>query len=529
MAGPLQSDELRGVLLGIIEVQPLNTVFRRLAQAALGVAGADYAAIGVYNDERGLDYFEAYGLSEAERDLLPHPPRGLGLLGEFAIRHGTINVDQVTEHAAFVGFPDGHPEMGPFLGVPVLSGGRSLGAFYVTRRPGSPSFLDQERAALEELALYAAIAITNARTMDAQSRRAEAAEILAEAAASLELSRGNDDAVVRLASALRRLFPTALQVGVAACDGTLDADCHASGDGESGGLADRLGRELREAPHRHVRTRPKLGPHTYSDWVDGAVVSADLSGLTDGGQIFLGVAAERPLEVDERHLLRSLGDLGVITLTVLGQRRAQASLDRYAERDRIARDLHDEIIQAVYAAGLNLQAARSEDEVTKDQALARAGEELRAVISDLRSYIKHLTSDAEAPLPGAILQTRIEELLGARSGPPRWSLDIDLGDAPLTQAMERELFLMARELISNVERHAEADNARLILRVVGGHANLVVSDNGAGFRRAEVQAESVGLRGLEQRVADLGGSVLIESAPGEGTSVTARVPVTAEA
>ena len=289
-----------------------------------------------------------------------------------------------------------------------------------------------------------------------------------------------------------------------------------------GNTVDALLPERLRAPHGDHRTRYAEAPRTRGMGTGQALIGRRADG------------SEFPVEVSLSPVSTSAGTFVVAAVRDITERRAvDEQLQRaaqdvrvLADRDRIARDLHDEIIQAVYAAGLNLQAARSEDEVTKDQALVRAGEELRAVIADLRSFIRHLTTDAEEALPGAILRTRIEELAHARSGPPQWSLLIDLGDEPLPRDLHRELFLMARELISNVERHAGARHARLTLRVVDGHANLVVSDDGAGFRRTEVQAESVGLRGLERRVADLGGSVLIRSAPGEGTSVTARVPAT---
>ncbi len=202
-----------------------------------------------------------------------------------------------------------------------------------------------------------------------------------------------------------------------------------------------------------------------------------------------------------------------------------ARVEAQLVRDAVARDLHDEIIQAVYAVGLNLQAARSQDEVSTDQALERARQELRAVIADLRSYIRHLTTGDEA-LTTHLLETRLRTLLEQSRGQPSWSVTIELPE-DATAGLDRELYLVARELVSNVERHAEAERATLSLRVEGTTVVLEVSDDGRGFERTVVEPESVGLRSVEQRIAELGGSVLIESRPGAGARVIARIPLPA--
>lgn len=194
-------------------------------------------------------------------------------------------------------------------------------------------------------------------------------------------------------------------------------------------------------------------------------------------------------------------------------------------RDEVARDLHDEIIQAVYAVGLNLQAATTRDELSKNEAIERARRELAAVIADLRSYIRHLTIGRDKVSPH-LLETRLRTLLEQRQGPPAWTVTIELADLPIG-SLDRDLYLLARELISNVERHAGATQASFAMHVEESAVRLQVRDYGRGFNRAEVHHTSVGLRSVEERVAQLGGSVLIQSAPREGTTVTAKIPIRA--
>jgi PAS domain S-box-containing protein len=192
-------------------------------------------------------------------------------------------------------------------------------------------------------------------------------------------------------------------------------------------------------------------------------------------------------------------------------------------RDEVARDLHDDIIQAVYAVGLNLQAATTQDELSKNQALDRAQRELGAVIADLRSYIRHLTVGRSDVAPH-LLETRLRTLLEQRQGPPSWTVTIELSNLP-RGSLDRDLYLLARELISNVERHAGTSRASFSLEVGDSAVHLQVQDSGRGFDRAVVRDASVGLRSVEERVAQLGGSVFIDSKPDQGTTVTAKIPL----
>ncbi|HJM88265.1 MAG TPA: GAF domain-containing protein [Dehalococcoidia bacterium] len=376
---PPISPELRSIVLAIVELQPLADVLRRLAEAALKLTDADYAAIGAYDEDRELQHFETVGITADEHAALPHAPIGAGLIGQFADHAETINVPHLGSHPASAGTPQGHPAMDAFLGVAIRYGPQSLGAFYVTRRPDGDAFTDDDRAQLESLAPYAAIAIRNAEAMEAEQQRNE----------------------------------------------------------------------------------------------------------------------------------------------------TQAELDRYALRDSIARDLHDDVIQSIYAVGLGLRAGRTSGSEEKDLAIDRAAAELQAVIADLRTYIHHLSSDIDDVTPSDVLIGRLQELAtqGAR---PEWSLDFDVASISIEPAFGRQLYLIIREAISNVRRHATAESASLAVSIDGSMLTVRVVDDGVGFDRAAVPDSAVGLRSIEQRVADLDGSVLIESTLGAGTTITVTVPLMTE-
>ena len=379
MTSSAASSSLRSVLLGIVELQPLDAVLRRLAEAALGLTGADYAAIGAYDDQHRLEHFESFGLSADERDRIPHPPLGAGLLGEFALHPSTINVPAYQDHPASTGMPEEHSPMGPFLGVPVTYGRRAVGAFYVTRRPGAPPFSADDEAQLEALAPYAAIAMANARTLESEHRRTEAAETLASAAAGLQTSADERESALVLCGALRRLFPQALEAAVAWTEAG-DGDARSVSGSDEEGAARQLASLLDEGA--------EPGPHDLPRPGGDAQLTAQLSDLDDGGTLAVAVSTPASLEGAERASLRAVQQLGVVGFGALRKHDALAALERYAIRDAIARDLHDDVIQSVYAVGLGLRTARTEDAVTKSDALDRAAAELNAVIADLRSYIQ---------------------------------------------------------------------------------------------------------------------------------------------
>lgn len=509
----MNSPELQAVLLGIIEVQPLEALLRRLAAAAREMTGADFAALGAYDDNRRLQHFETVGLSYDERTAMPHAPHGLGLLGEFAIDPRTVQVDDFRSHRASVRMPAHHAEMQAFLGVPLLYGGRVLGAFYVTKKPGGTPFSDDDRTALEALAPYAALAIRNARALEDEQRQRAAAQALADAARALQDVDQPEDAARVLVHAATELL---LGDGEALV-------CWTAGPGEDAeSVASTPGSRLQTEVVDLVQAGLQAGRHERPGMLPGVDVTIYCGELPDGGELVLA-AAIPPNHGTGVHLaLRTLHDIGVAGHAHLARRSAEAALERYALRDGIARDLHDDIIQAIYAIGLGLHRARMRDTITKEEAIETATTELSAVIGDLRAYIGHLTGDE---LPGTELLTeRLRSIIDAATSCES-TQRIEMGSDPLSSTTERAVYLIARELISNVERHAQATHASLRVTRDAEGLHIDVVDDGVGFDRTSVGPDRVGVRSVEQRATDLGGSLIFETAPGRGTTVSVTIPV----
>jgi signal transduction histidine kinase len=168
MAAPLEQAAFAAMsdaVLAIAAERSVDTVLRKLVEAARRLSGARYAAIGVPDGEGGFAKFITAGMSERQIEELGPLPRTHGLLGAMLETTEPYRTDDIREDPRFVWWPDAHPVMHTFLGVPIVSGGEVSGAFYLTNKRGGrrTSFTDADERLLEVLASHAAVAIENAR------------------------------------------------------------------------------------------------------------------------------------------------------------------------------------------------------------------------------------------------------------------------------------------------------------------------------------------------------------------------------
>lgn len=508
---------IQPILLDIAELAPLEQVAKRLAAAASELTKAEYAAIGVYGEEGELTRFITHGLENSVVAGMGHPPRGIGLLGEVSRQRGPVRVHQISEHEASSGFPAPHPTMGPYLGVPVMRGSEAIGAFYVTRPVGGEPFTDEDEEGLLALAPYAAVAMTNAMVHELELRRAQCAAEIVRAAAELQAVEDERACATTLSRSIESLFPDHHHAVLiwpeegSELDGPLIHPAEAS-----------LGSALVEMPQSL-----DPGQHWMEDILPGHQVLLHVAGTEPTTLVALtcDYDDQRPSEVDQQ-AVGQLADIGAIALTSIRRQIAVRAIERYQIRDAIARDLHDDLIQSIYSVGLGLQTSRH-DEVALEAALDGTVSALSEVIRDLRAYIAQLERGVEGLTSTEMLATRITEQLRS-DDQIRWSERVELDDTSLGAHRERQLYLIVREAISNVRRHSRAERASLTLLQSGSTLELEVADDGRGFDREQVPERSVGLRSMEERVADIGGSMIIESALGEGTILRATFPLESE-
>ena len=203
----------------------------------------------------------------------------------------------------------------------------------------------------------------------------------------------------------------------------------------------------------------------------------------------------------------------------------QSEIELQSERNRIAGDLHDDTIQSIYALGLGLHAARDDSRMTREELADQAIAGLNQVIASLRNYMHRLSGDEDdEDDQRKSLASRVASLV-ADDGATRWRVEVDQ-TPDLDAALQRQVFLLAKELVSNVQRHSHATEASLSLsKNDDDELELEVRDNGVGFDREGVGPGSFGLRSLELRAQTLDATFDIESSPGSGTCARVVIPL----
>ena len=232
----------------------------------------------------------------------------------------------------------------------------------------------------------------------------------------------------------------------------------------------------------------------------------------------------------EEEIVRLLATQAAAAIETSRLREQLESLARLHERERIAMDLHDGVIQTVYAVALHLEDAA--DRVSQSPGevrpvLDQSINNLHQVIKDIRSYIFDLRAQVSQvdDLPGAILELaetlRVNTLIDVR-------MEID---NRVSERLEHDqalgLFHIAQEALNNVSKHSQATAVSITLAAVKGAVGLQVEDNGAGFQtgKASGGAERHGLRNIRDRARGMGAKLSIDSKPGGGTRVRVELPV----
>ena len=493
----------------------LASVLTRIVEAATSLTGARYGALGVLGREGGeLVEFVTTGIDERARDLIGHLPRGRGILGVIIDDPSGLRLSDLNAHPASVGFPPNHPPMTSFLGMPVRIRGTVFGNLYLTEKAGGGPFTEADEDLVEELARTAGYVISNARSFALSERRRQWLEASAELAELLQPP-------VDLPTALLQIVSTARQVsrasGVALWSSR--GPDHDTVSIAPGAADDHVLAALAEA-----RRTVEPGSVVSTAEVDGVplVVVPLRSHLAPVTAL---VAVTRPdadlLDVQDRELFAGFADQVALSLD-----RTQALADRQelaliSDRERIARDLHDIVIQRLFATGLQLQgvAAMTGDGPVAER-LDRSVADLDDTIKAIRGTIFELQDRSGDSLRAGI-RGLVKEYVPVLGFTPvvRTSGPLDTVVPP---ALGAQLLAVLREAVSNVARHALADGAEVDVTVTGDRLELRVADDGVGLPAAISES---GLRNARRRAADLGGTLSVAPVGDRGTVLVWRVPL----
>ena len=521
----------------------LEALLQRLVEAAAELTGARYAALGVI-DRSGtaLERFLTTGIDADAHAAIGDLPRGRGILGVLIRDAQPLRLHDIGDDPRSVGFPANHPPMRSFLGVPILLRGVAYGNLYLTEKAGGQDFDDDDQELVSLLAAQAAVAIENARLYEASTQWSRQLESLNEVADALvtetDLDRLLELIVARLRDLLDARLVTVLlpagadQLRFAAVAGEDGAALHgqlvARGGSKSGrvlerGRSERVDSVLDDPDVDHGATR-LIGARSGL-WVPLRVRGRAIGVLAAHDKRASDV---RFTDTDLR-LAETFASRAAVAVD-LSERIARDALRRVveaqeAERKRLARELHDETGQALTSILLGLKGL--EETLATDDSRSAVGDLRQLVVSTLQDVRRLAVELRPSALDDLGLVAAIDRL--ARSfGESGIQVEVEahIGEQRLPEAVETTLYRIVQEALTNVAKHANAERMSITLTRRDATVVAIVEDDGTGFDPEASAREGLGLLGMRERLALVGGKLRIEAAPGTGTTIAAEVPIT---
>jgi signal transduction histidine kinase len=481
------------------------------------LVGARDGALGVIGEDRKLSHFITVGIDAEGTRSIGDLPTGHGVLGLLIREPTPLRLHDLGQHPIASGFPPNHPPMKTFLGVPVRVRDEVFGNLYLTEKNGGQDFTPEDEDLAVALAAAAGVAIQNARLFEDSKRRQKWLEAGMELSTRLIMtSHTADDA------ALEHVLETALEVSGSslavvagpAGDGVLR--CRAS----LGAQSLQAGQELKasEMVAKVLETGESAVARDPQEFFDEEVTEKlGHRGSANGALLLVrpkGSSVYAQSDIDSSALFGSRIGLA-LDLARVNALREQNLL--FTDRERIARDLHDLVIQRLFAAGLSIQSLRryTLDPVANDR-IAAVTSELDDTIRKLRDTIYSLRTGEEErePLTSRILRVVRDN---SRSYPVDPAVSLNGPVDSVREDLAAHLLPVLTEGLSNALRHSGAGAINVAVTVTADQVQLVISDNGQGF---EKPGKTSGLANMRHRAELLGGTCSIDSAPGEGTRVT---------
>ena len=515
----------------------LPIVLQRIVDLAVQVTDARYGALGVIGPDGKLVEFVTTGISARQRREIGAIPHGRGVLGYLISHPKPVRISDIAKHARSVGFPPHHPPMKSFLGAPILAMGKVFGNIYLTEKRNAKEFSEDDEISLVVLATQAGVAVANASLYEDMRQRERWLDALHDITSEILAGADVDSVLPRIAEDARALasadtamivtttpLPDELVVSVAVGErsGGLEGRPVPAAKSISGEVM-KSGKPLvfddattARRAHQPVIRAANIGPAIFVPLrVRGRATGTLMVGNTRGGRQF---------EDRMVRLVQTFADQASVAIEYGRAQADQRRLEVMEDRERIAKELHDGIIQSLFAVGMRLQSTAlmsgSPDVAAR---VENAVGELDKVVRDLRNYIFGLR-------PGILADRQLDQalrLLG-QEVQERSSVQVDVnvdGDtAAAISPISHEIVQLTREALSNVVRHASAQHALVSLSRQNSSAVLTIEDDGSGFNTRSISAGN-GLRNMRGRAAALGGKLLVTSKRGQGTRLRLTVPI----
>jgi signal transduction histidine kinase len=530
-------DALLEAGLALASELSLPIVLQRIVDLAVEVTDARYGALGVIGEGDELVNFITTGISAKQRRSIGALPRGRGVLGLLIRDPRLVRVKDIGSHPASVGFPPNHPPMHSFLGAPVQALGKIYGNIYLAEKRGAREFGIEDERSLNVLAAQAGVAIANAslyrktlqreRWLEAQHEITT--DILEGADASAILTSVAEHARDLASADAATILTTASTPGqlvVAAAVGAYAQQVI----GQPVPVAKSISGAVMETGQPLHTEDASTHSHGYQPIIrvghvgPAIFVPLRVGGRPTGTLMVANIKGGSRFDESTISVVETFADQASVAI---GYWRAQADVRRLQlmdERERIAKELHDGIIQSLFAVGMGLQGTALT--TTSPETAARiesAVGELDRVIRDLRNYIFGLR-------PGILADRQLDQALRElaedvqKRSSVHVSIEIDVDLAAAVSSRSHQIVQLTREALSNVARHAQAKHAVVRLARAAKTAVLAIEDDGVGF---DVRGDSTGngLRNMRERATAMGGKLRVSSKAGKGTALRFTFPI----
>ena len=530
-------DRLRGLLRAnraIIGDLGLSTVLRRIVEAACELVDAPYGALGVIRpDGSGLEEFIHVGMDANAVEVIGHLPEGKGLLGALIDDPRPIRLRDMRDDARSVGFPAHHPPMRGFLGVPVRVRDEVFGNLYLASLTEA-NFSVEDEELVSALAATAGVAIENARLYEEANRRQAWLQASTDVTRQL-LTAPGDDGLRLVAQRVAELADADVVTIVLPKDGRLQVAVAV------GLEADRLTGSTYPIENTLSEMVLESGQPTVVE--DASDVDENARTLVLSQIVVVGPVMVLPLAGAEgvtgvlmvgrsrgRHTFGA-ADVDMATtfayhasvaLELADGRRDAQRMELFEDRARIARDLHDHVIQQLFASGMTLQgAAVAAGDSPAVELIERVVDNIDDAIKQIRTSIFQLRPHTMlgTGLRAGVLDV-VAEVTPSLGHDPHVHFSGPV-DAVSSEDLASEVAAVVRESLTNIAKHAEADRAEVAVSVTGKTLTVTVEDNGVGIGPATRRS---GLDNLRQRAESRAGT--FQAAAGEdgtGTRLTWQV------
>ncbi|MCH6468702.1 GAF domain-containing sensor histidine kinase [Sinomonas terrae] len=535
-------EHMNGLLSAVVSIAEdlaLQSVLERVVESARALVGARYGALGVIADGQTLSHFVTAGTDEETAQLLRELTSGEGALGDLLHSPRPVRLHDLRELPVSAAFPADNPPLHTLLEVPIRVRDAVFGNLYLTEKEDGEDFSVEDEELATAFAAAAGVAIQNARLYDDSRRRQRWLEASMEASTTLIAPGGavsGADVTVELDAsadldlvAERALHASDSVLAVIARPG----DDHLEVRTAVGALALLAGEDIPFSPAlQQVDEQGKpviigdaeevFGPEGAEKLGEILAVPLGHSGM--GNRLLIlargeGTGPYPPSDLDSSAVFGSHVGLA-LDLNRANRQREHALLS--VDRDRIAQDLHDLVIQRLFAAGLSVQNLRRfTTDPTAEARITKVTEELDETIRELRNTIYSLRAEEEEDesFSRTLLNTVQEGLLNSPIR-PRISVAGRIDEVP--GPIARQLLAVVSEAVSNAVRHSGAQGVSVSVTSDDASLEVIIEDDGQGFADPERLS---GLANMEHRAASLGGTSVFESALGEGTKITWRVPL----